>query len=248
AVQEYLCSVVSDLSSRSSLKRIELETFDYFYGTGFGWHHDKYHVELGRLGEFLFGVCFCDKCRENAQEAGVDVDIARQSAREGVTAIISGNLPSDIQPASWLRAHPALTAYIDVRMDTLADLYPHLRSSLTDHVELGRYVDFFEVEESWMQGVDLDLLAEHLDYYTIIAYESTRQAAVDRIQTTDRLTPNIPLHAGVMPAYPAVGDGKTVQNLVDGLANAGVERISFYNYSLLPEQSLNWISGATEFD
>lgn len=248
AVQEYLCSVVSDLSARSSLKRIELETFDYFYGTGFGWHHDKYHLELGRLGEFLFGLCFCDECRENARKAGVDVDIAKQSAQEGVTTIINGDLPSDIQPASWLRAHPALTAYIDVRMKTLADLYADLRSALDDHVELGRYVDFFEVEESWMQGVDLDLLSEHLDYYTVIAYESTRQAAVERIRTADQLTPDIPLHAGVMPGYPAVDDGKTVQNIVDGLAGAGVERISFYNYGLLSQQSLDWISGATEFD
>ena len=246
AVQKYLCSLVSDLSSRSSFKRIELETFDYFYGTGFGWHHDKYHLELGRLGEFLFGLCFCDKCCDNARKAGVDVDTARKSAQEGVTAIINGNLPSDTQPASWLRAHSSLEAYIEVRMKTLADLYNDIRSVLDSSIKLGRYVDFFDIEETWMQGVDLDILAEHLDYYTVIAYESNRQAVVERVQTTNQLTPDIPLHAGVLPGYPVIDSAEMVQDIVDGLANTGVEHISFYNYGLLPKQNLNLIGEATK--
>lgn len=246
AVQEYLCSVVSDLSSRSSFKRIELETFDYFYGTGFGWHHDKYHLELGRLGEFLFGLCFCNECCNNAREAGVDVDTARRSARRGVTDIIDGNLPSDIRPASWLRAHSSLATYIKVRRKTLDNLYSDIRSVLDSSVELGRYVDFFKVEETWMQGVDLDMLATHLDYYTVIAYESSRQAAVERVQTTKQLTPDIPLHAGILPGYPAIDGPEEVRDIVDGLESTGVERISFYNYGLLPKQNLNWISTGTE--
>ena len=33
--------------------------------------------------------------------------------------------------------------------------------------------------------------------------------------------------------------------LTDGLADAGTERISFYNYGLLPERNLEWIGAAT---
>ena len=131
-------------------------------------------------------------------------------------------------------------------MKTLADLYNDIRSVLDSSIKLGRYVDFFDIEETWMQGVDLDILAEHLDYYTVIAYESNRQAVVERVQTTNQLTPDIPLHAGVLPGYPVIDSAEMVQDIVDGLANTGVEHISFYNYGLLPKQNLNLIGKATK--
>jgi hypothetical protein len=246
AVREYLRSLLSDLADRAPFDRIELETFDYFYGTGFGWHHDKYHLELGRLGEFLFGLCFCDECRANALEEGVDVEHARQSAREGISAVVDGDLPPDASVASWFRTHPELAAYVGVRTDVLTRLYAALREAVDGEAELGRYAGFFEVEDAWMHGADLDALATHLDYYTVVAYEPTRQAVVQRVRTADRLTPDIPLHAGVLPGHPAIDDAGTVRRVVDGLADLGVERVSFYNYGLLPEQNLDWIGAATE--
>lgn len=245
-VQEYLTGLLSDLSTRGPFDAVELETFDYFYGTGFGWHHDKYHVELGRLGEFLFGLCFCDTCRENAQDAGVNVDTARESARDGVAAVIEGDLSPDASIAGWLRTHSDLGEYIDARMPTLTDLYADLRAATDSSAQLGRYTGFFDADDAWMHGADLNSLAQHLDYYTVIAYESNPDAAVQRVRTVDRLTPDIPLHAGVLPGHPAVKDLGTVGGIVDKLADAGVDRISFYNYGLLPERNLEWIGRATE--
>lgn len=244
ATQEYLRSLLTDLSARAPFKRIELETFDYFYGTGFGWHHDKYHLELGRLGEFLFGLCFCDACCDNAREVGIDVDDARTSAQEGIEAIINSDLPPDTSIVSWLRTHPELAAYIDVRMTTLTNLYSDLRTVIDDDIDLGRYTGFFEVEDAWMHGANLDTLAAHLDYYTVIAYESNRAEVVQRIRTADRLTSDIQLHAGILPGYPAVTSSDVVHDIIDGVAATNVERVSFYNYGLLPEQNLDWIEQA----
>ena len=244
AVQGYLCGLLSDLSARAPFDRIELETFDYFYGTGFGWHHDKYHVELGTLGQFLFGLCFCDECRNHAAEHGVDVDRARESARTGINAIVDGDLPPDVNVAGWLQMHPALADYVDARTETLTELYADLRSAVGDGTKLGRYAGFFEVEDAWMHGADLDSLSTHLDYHTVIAYESTRRDVVQRVRTADRLTPDIPLHAGVLPGHPEIHDPGTLAAVVDGLADLGVERVSFYNYGLLPETNLDWIGQA----
>lgn len=244
ATQKYLQSLLTDLSARAPFKRIELETFDYFYGTGFGWHHDKYHLELGRLGEFLFGLCFCDACCDNAQEIGIDVDEARTSAQDGLEAIINSDLPPDTSIVSWLRTHPELAAYIDVRMTTLTNLYSNLRTVTDDDIDLGRYTGFFEIEDAWMHGANLDTLAAHLDYYTVIAYESSRAEVVQRIRTADRLTSDIQLHAGILPGYPAVTSSDVVRDIIDGIAATNVERVSFYNYGLLPEQNLDWIEQA----
>ena len=246
AVQEYLCGLLSDLSARGLFNRIELETFDYFYGTGFGWHHDKYHVELGTLGQFLFGLCFCDECRDHAARRGVDVNRARASARAGIDAIVDGDLLPDASVAGWFQTHPSLADYVDARTETLTELYADLQSAAGDNIELGRYAGFFQVEDAWMHGADLDALSTHLDYHTVIAYESTRGDVIQRVRTADRLTSDVPVHAGVLPGHPKIHDSETLADVVDGLANTGVQRVSFYNYGLLPEQNLDWIGQALE--
>jgi hypothetical protein len=95
-----------------------------------------------------------------------------------------------------------------------------------------------------MHGADLDALSQHLDYHTVIAYEPSRESAIERVQTADELVGAAPLHAGVLPGHPEIHDQDTVVRVVDGLASAGVDRISFYNYGLLPERNLNWIGEA----
>ena len=49
---------------------------------------------------------------------------------------------------------------------------------------------------------------------------------------------------GVLPGHPAIHDEATVVDVVDGLRAAGVPRVSFYNYGLLPDRSLEWIGSA----
>lgn len=243
-VQEYLCSVLSDLSARAPFERIELETFDYFHGTGFGWHHDKYHIELGRLGEFLFGLCFCDKCCENARDAGVDVEAARSASTDAVDALAAGRFPADIDLVSWFNAHSEVAKYAAVRTDTLASLFRKFRASVD--AKLGYYVGLLNVADTWMHGADLKKLAPHLDYFTVAAYESSPEAVLSEFQTARDLAPNAEMHAGILPGHPAVHHSETVAEIVDALAGAGVPRISFYNYSLLPERNLDWIADSTE--
>jgi len=246
AVQTFLQSLLSDLTARADFNRVELETFDYFYGTGFGWHHDKYHVELGRLGEFLFGLCFCDACREHANDAGVNVETARQQAQAGIRKAIDGDGTPDVKLVEWIDERPELAAYVDARSETLTSLYADLREAAEDDIDLGRYAGFFELEDAWMHGADLEALSDYLDYHTVIAYESSREAVTDRVEAAERLTGDAPLHAGILPGHPAVKDASTVADIVEGLSERGIERVSFYNYGLLSDRNLEWIRSATD--
>jgi hypothetical protein len=112
------------------------------------------------------------------------VNSARESARSGIEAAIDG----DVSVASWLRVHPELAAYVERRTSTLTDLYADLRRTTDDRVDLGRYTGFFDVIDVWMHGADLTGLADYLDYYTVIAYESNRRDAGQHVRTADRLT------------------------------------------------------------
>jgi hypothetical protein len=244
-VQTYLLALVRDLDDRADFERIELESFDYFYGTGFGWHHEKYHTRLGRLGEFLFGLCFCEHCRANARAAGVDVAAARTAARETVDAIAAGALPHDLDLAGWLDAHPAVRAYVRARTTTLAALFGDLAAAVD--AQLGYYVGLLGIEDAWLHGADLAQLADPLDYMTVLTYVGSRGEAVDRYRTARHLAgSDVALHAGVRPGHPDVYDGATVSAIVDGLADEGAPRVEFYNYGLLPERNLEWVGAATE--
>jgi len=244
AVRAYLVNLVRDLADRGHFERIELETFDYFFGTGFGWHHQKIHACLGTLGEFLFGLCFCPACRANARNRGIDVGAARETVAKTVDRIVDGAVSHERDPAAWLAAHPTVKAYATVRTETLTALFATLTEAV-DGAELGYYVGAPEPGGEWLVGADLDALADHVDYYCLPAYESSREAVLDAYRTVDAATPTVPLHVGLLPAHPAIHDGETVADIVDGLREVGVPRVTFYNYGLLPERSLEWVGAAT---
>jgi hypothetical protein len=149
AMQSYLMTLVGELDDRP-FDRIELETFNYFFGSGLGWHHDKVFVELGGLGTFLLGLCFCDECRANAVNDGVDVSAARETCVQTIDAIAAGDLPATLEPLEWLRAHPGVADYVAVRERTLVDLYAQLRETVD--AELGYYVGVLDVARSGSSG------------------------------------------------------------------------------------------------
>ncbi|WP_128906671.1 hypothetical protein [Halorubrum amylolyticum] len=243
AVQRYLTSLVGDLASREWFDRIELETFDYFYGTGFGWHHQKIHAELGTLGEFLFGLCFCEHCREHAATQGVDVEEAREATVEALDAIVANDLSSDTAPEEWVRQHQSVADYVAARQERLVDLYADLAAA-ADGTPLGYYVGTPEPGREWMAGVDLDRLSAHLDYVCLPAYESSREAVLRAYRCIKRLGPEVPVHVGLLPGHPEIHDSETLSRIVDGLREEDVPRVSFYNYGLLPDRSLDWIDAA----
>jgi len=245
AVQTYLTELVSDLASRDAFARIELETFDYFYGTGFGWHHQKIHARLGALGEFLLGLCFCPACRTNAEADGIDVEQTRETVANTLDEIIAGEVPYDRSPETWLADHSTVAAYVDVRERTLASLYAALADA-AGSTPLGYYVGAPEPGREWMVGADLQALSEHVDYYCLPAYESTSEEVIEAYNSVMSIVDDVPLHVGLLPGHPAIHDEATVVDIVQTLESKGVPRLSFYNYGLLPERSLEWVGTAID--
>jgi hypothetical protein len=241
-VQTYLTALVEELSGRGCFDRIELETFDYFYGTGYGWHHDKFHTKLGTIGEFLFGVCFCEHCQAAAADAGVDVERARATVRDAIDRVVADTISSSTDAGAWLSTHPSVADYLDIRTKTLSALYEDLAAA--SDPDLGYYFGLLDPDRTWMHGVDSHMLAEQLEYYLIPAYESSGEVVLETVTEAKALTPDIPLHVGVLPGYPAIEAPGTLSDIVSALAEAGTPRVSFYNYGLLPERNLEWLEQA----
>nr|WP_306060042.1 hypothetical protein [Natronococcus sp. AD5] len=161
---------------------------------------------------------------------------------ETIDDVVAGRVSHETSPESWLNEHRDVAAYADVRTQTLEELFAELAVAAGD-TELGYYAGMPTPGREWMVGADLSKLATHIDYYCVPAYESSREAVLDAYRTVEAEV-DVPVHVGILPAHPAVHDGETVEAIVDGLRRNGVPRVSFYNYGLLPERSLDWIASA----
>ncbi|WP_459191131.1 hypothetical protein [Halosimplex sp. J119] len=251
AVQEYGEHLVEDLAGHTDFNRFEMELSDYQYGTGYGWHHQEFFARLGPLGEFLFGLCFCEHCRENASDAGVDVEAARSAARDGIDDVLEGRLAVETDVGGWLMEHTAVADYAEARTETLAALFDDYAAA-TGSTPFGYYLKYggfnderMDVEHSWKHGLDLGQLSDPVDQFTVLAYDSDPEAVRSDVRAARTLTgDDVAIHAGIHAGHPVVHDYETLESLVGAAVDAGAERLSFYGYGVLPNRNLDWIGRA----
>jgi hypothetical protein len=206
---------------------------------------------LGDLGEFLFGLCFCDDCREVGKRAGVDVDSARDGARAGLNARFEGRLPADVDVAGWLAEHSSVAQYANARRDVVTAFLDDVSEEVSP-ADLGYYLkmgglgdDRMGVEHSWKHGLDLRALGDVLDYATVLAYHSDPTVVRDDVATARTLL-DAPVEAGILAGYPLVESRDRLCSLASAAADAGAEKLSFYGYGVLPERNLDWIGAALD--
>ncbi len=250
-VQRYGEALVADVATGRGFDGVEMELADYQYGTGYGWHHQEFFTDLGDLGEFLFGLCFCEHCLSNARAAGVDVDAARKAAKTGLEARFDGAIAADTDVGGWLTEHPELRMYAEVRRDTLAELFESFANTIapepfTYYLKMGGLGDDrMSVEHSWKHGLDLERLSEFVNDVTVLAYHSDPTVVRDDVRTTDSLV-DAPVTAGILAGHPIVDSYDQLESQVSAAVSAGASELSFYGYGVVPERNLEWIGTALE--
>src|SRR5207237_3970585 len=91
-----------------------------------GFHHERYFIELGPLGRYLLGLCFCEHCLAAARRDGVDAGRLRQEARAELENRFATQ--PDPEPAELDRADLGsfsggeLGGYLDSRSKSVASL------------------------------------------------------------------------------------------------------------------------------
>jgi hypothetical protein len=138
--------------------------------------------------------------------------------------------------------HPTVDAYASVREGTLEEFYRELNETVD--TDMGGFIGMLDVGTSWMHGINLERLREHVDFFSVMSYREEAADAVETYETAAIQTDPTLVRAGVLPGHPLIHDGDNFEAHVAELKARGLEEITFYNYGLLRERNLDWIGEA----
>jgi hypothetical protein len=255
----YACALASDIG-RYDVSTIFAESL-HFHGLAHGYHHERYFEELGVLGIYLLGVCFCTHCLGAACRAGVDAEKVHRSVRDelecqladGVSNWDSGELTRDDLSAV---GGEHLLSYLDTRIDTVASLTAEVSAAAGASTSVaflglsgaekgfatGRPTGDAAPMIGWQMGIDVATLAQACGSVESLGY------AAD----PDRLGIDLDAYCHLLDGASRLGlmlrpmppDCQSADNLVKKVALArdrGLQRIDFYHYGFCRLRSLDWV-------
>src|SRR5207302_8646069 len=120
-VRAYVTALTSDIASRG-VASVVAESL-HFHGLEHGFHHERYFIELGPLGRYLLGLCFCDHCLAAARRRGVRAERLREEASRELERRFAAEPPQE--PRELARgqvgafAGGELAGYLDARAETV---------------------------------------------------------------------------------------------------------------------------------
>lgn len=258
-VRAYACALASDIA-RHGVSIIFAESL-HFHGLEHGYHHERYFEELGAVGKYLLGLCFCGHCLEAARQAGVDAEMIHRSVREDLRRRFSGEDEKHVEELSrdYLESFGGeeLLEYLDARARTVTSLVGEVSvataaegASLTfldlsgaeNNSQMGRPGSEATPNIGWRNGIDASTIAEACDAVAALGYTAD----------TEQLNFDLDIYRALIPdasrlsllLRPMPPDCRSADNLAAKVALAhekGLGRVDFYHYGLSRLRALDWI-------
>lgn len=246
-VRAYFTALVSDIADNLAPAQIELEFLHY--GT---FEHDVHHgipsVALDPFTEYLLGLCFCEHCLRNAENAGVDGAAVWQWARDHILDYLEGDhVPALGGLGDNVAGHAltfgALDGYLRMRIDTVMSLWAECKTALggkTDFVPIVNMGVGLPDQASIIQalvGVDIGrALDEEIpdELLDCAGYSLDGLPLVRAVHDLRRLVNGrVPIRAGLRLIPPQVITSADVAGQIDKVRALGIDRVNVYNYGLM---------------
>jgi hypothetical protein len=259
-VRAYVRALASDVA-RYGVSTILAESL-HFHGLAHGYHHERYFEELGAIGTYLLGLCFCAHCLEAARRTGVDAEMVHRSVRHALDRRFAGD-GSGEDSGELTRERLAafggeqLLGYLDARTQTVASLTAEVSEAAANKGANFAFLDLSGAEKGfatgrptgdaaptigWQMGVDVTELAKACNLV-----EATGYAA-----DPDRLGLDLDAYYALVADTSRLGlvlrpmppDCRSADNLTAKIALArerGLRRVDFYHYGFCRLRSLDWI-------
>lgn len=261
-VRAYARALASDLS-RYEISTIFAESL-HFHGLTHGYHHERYFEEIGAIGSYLLGLCFCPHCIEAASRVGADAERVHHMVRSELERRFSGSGDNEqIQDLEREHLEPfggeQLLAYLDARTQTVTSLANEVAMAAGEDTGLA-FLDISGAEKGfatgepkgaatpdlgWQLGIDVPALARVCDKVSVAGYAADPgrlRFDLDAYRSRIRNVSHLGLVLRPMPP-----DCRSAENLVHKVSLAqehGIQRVDFYHYGFCRLRSLDWIRQA----
>lgn len=261
-VRAYVRALSADIASRG-VACVVAESL-HFHGLEHGFHHERYFVELGALGRFLLGICFCEHCMAAARAGGVDADGLRDEARRELERRFAH--PPEAEPADLDQdvagrfAGGELGGYLATRAATVASLVADSSAAAAAHGAGFAFIDLSGAVKgyatgrpqgaaaptiAWQFGIDVPAVAAACGQVEAIGYAADpERLGFDLAAYRALIGEQIRLSVILRPMAP---DCDSPENLARKLAiaeDAGAVESGFYHYGFMRLESLDLIRAA----
>jgi hypothetical protein len=258
-VRAYARALTSDIVSYG-VSNIFAESL-HFHGLGHGYHHERYFEELGTVGTFLLGLCFCGHCLEAASLSGVDAELVHRLVRDELELRFKVGQGSE-QPEELTRealqpfGGGQLLGYIDARIRTVTSLAEEISAASEENTNVafldlsgaekgfatGEPAGGAAIELGWQNGVEVAALREACDTISVTGYAADPARLALDLEAYRSVIPDA-ARLGVL-LRPMPPDCRSVDNLaekVELVRKLGVGRVDFYHYGFFRLRALDWI-------
>jgi hypothetical protein len=260
-VRAYVNALTADIASKG-VSTVVAESL-HFHGLEHGFHHERYFIELGRLGRYLLGLCFCEHCIAAARRRGVDVEALQAEARRELERRFNGQAdleaPELARDAVGAFAGGELGGYLEARSETVASLVGEAAKSAASEGAAFAFIDLSGAVKgyatgrpqgdpapaiAWQFGIDLSAVAKACGIEAIGYAADPERLALDLATYRSIVGPDGGLSVILRPMAPDCDSPANLAAKLSVARDAGAAEAGFYHYGFMRLESLDLIRSA----
>lgn len=258
-VRAFCRELAADIS-RYPVQRLFAESLHY-RPLEHGEHHERYLIDIPKEARTLLSLCFCRHCRQAAIAAGVAIDELAIAVQKALAPLWNDtNALIAAEPLLSQSAKAELAAFVKVREKVVSSLVGEVRGAMrADGPTLG-FMDHGGAMSKVMHGTDADedvlLLSRKLgidvpsvvaecDELCVLGYTDTPERLARMLKRYNEVAgPKIPITVALRPLLPDCRSEDNLQAKMTAVRAAGLDRVVFYHYAMMPLPRLDWIGRA----
>src|SRR5438093_712438 len=263
AVRAYVRALSADIAARG-VACVAAESLHY-HGLEHGFHHERYFIELGPLGRYLLGLCFCEHCLAAARRHGVDAGRLHREARAELENRFATQ--PDPEPAELDRADLGsfaggeLGGYLESRSKSVASLVAECAESAKAEGADFAFIDLSGAIKgyapgrpegspaptiAWQFGIDVGAVAKACGQVEAIGYAADpERLKLDLAAYRSIIGPDRKLSVIMRPMAPDCESADNLARKLEVARAAGCVEAGFYHYGFMRLESLDLIREAS---
>jgi len=261
-VRAYVRALSADIAARG-VADVVAESL-HFHGLEHGFHHERYFIELGPLGRYLLGLCFCEHCIAAAHGRGVRAERLRGDVRAELERRFARD--PEPEPPELVRdrvgafAGGELASYLEARRKTVTSLAAEAAEAARSEGAGFAFMDLSGAVKGyatgrpegdatpsvgWRSGIDIADIGAPCGHVEAIGYAADpERLRFDLAAYRSSIGPEVKLSVILRPMAPDCDSPDNLAAKLAVAAEAGAVEAGFYHYGFMRLESLDLIREA----